>query len=57
MDLSRMVVGTHLPDQFLTEAEYTEVFKQIDRLNMEGLPVRIEAFPRCWLDVYKRQYQ
>ena len=48
MDLSRMVVGTHLPDQFLTEAEYTEVFKQIDRLNMEGLPVRIEAFPRCW---------
>lgn len=49
MDLSRMVIGTHSSDQFLTEVEYIKVFEQINHLDTKKLPVRIEAFPRCWL--------
>lgn len=56
MDLSRMVIGTHLPDQFLTEAEYIKVFKQINHLDTEKLPIRIEAFPRCWLKKIADEY-
>lgn len=49
MDLSRMVVGESCSDEFLGAEEYTEVFKQINSINTQKLPIRIEAFPRCWL--------
>lgn len=49
MDLSRMVEGEITSSQFLDENEYRKVFEQINNLNLNTIPVRIEAFPRCWL--------
>lgn len=49
MDLSRMVEGKIKSSNFLNEDEYIQVFVQICRLDTKILPVRIEAFPRCWL--------
>lgn len=49
MDLSRMVEGGMTSSQFLDENEYKQVFEQINKLNLDAIPVRIEAFPRCWL--------
>jgi radical SAM protein with 4Fe4S-binding SPASM domain len=49
MDLSRMVECGLTSSQFLNENEYKQVFEQISRLDLEAIPVRIEAFPRCWL--------
>lgn len=49
MDLSRMVEGGITALQFLNENEYKQVFEQICKLDIETIPVRIEAFPRCWL--------
>lgn len=49
MDLSRMVEGEIDSPQFLDENEYKRVFEQINNLNLDALPVRVEAFPRCWL--------
>lgn len=51
MDLSRMTgTGRHsVNDEFLTEYEYIEVFAQINELDTNVLPIRIESFPRCWL--------
>lgn len=50
MDLSRMVAGDVVSDQFLGEKGYIEVFKQINSMDTVELPVRIEAFPRCWIN-------
>lgn len=49
MDLSRMVEGEIKSNNFLGEKEYEDVFKQICELDIDKIPVRIEAFPRCWL--------
>lgn len=49
MDLSRMVEGELTSSQFLNENEYKQVFKQINNMDLDAIPVRIEAFPRCWL--------
>ena len=49
MDLSRMVVGNNPSDKFLNETDYIRVFEQINSLDTKKLPIRIEAFPRCWL--------
>lgn len=49
MDLSRMVEGEIDSPQFLNENEYKNVFEQINNLNLDAIPVRVEAFPRCWI--------
>lgn len=49
MDLSRMIEGETDTSQFLDENEYKIVFEQINNLDLDAIPVRIEAFPRCWL--------
>ena len=49
MDFSRMIVGKLSKEQFLMENEYIQVFKQINEFDTDKLPIRIEAFPRCWL--------
>lgn len=56
MDLSRMVCGTKIDDRFLTEKGYIEIFKQINNMNLSQIPVRIEAFPRCWLRMISDKY-
>ncbi len=56
MDLSRMVSGKIISEQFLNEEEYTEVFKQIHMMDLEELPVRIEAFPRCWMKMISEKH-
>lgn len=49
MDLSRMVEGGIESSQFLDDKEYEQVFEQISRLDVDAIPIRVEAFPRCWL--------
>lgn len=49
MDLSRMVEGGMTSSQFLDENEYKKIFEQINNLDLATIPVRIEAFPRCWI--------
>ena len=49
MDLSRMVVNGYKTGEFLNEEDYVKVFKQVNEFDTDELPVRIEAFPRCWL--------
>ena len=44
-----MVEGETESPQFLDENEYKIVFEQINNLDLDAIPVRIEAFPRCWL--------
>lgn len=56
MDLSRMVPNTQYDDMFLNESGYIEVFRQINSMDLTMLPVRIEAFPRCWLKKISREY-
>ena len=56
MDLSRMVAGEMASNQFLDEDGYIEVFKQINAMNTRELPVRIEAFPRCWIKTISEKH-
>lgn len=56
MDLSRMVVEDIESDCFLDENGYIEVFKQINSIDTIKLPIRIEAFPRCWLKEIAERY-
>ena len=59
MDLSRMVNSASSntsEDRFLTEREYIDVFRQINSLADEGVHVRMEAFPRCWLRKISESY-
>lgn len=48
IDLSRMVVKNNCKYDFLDENGYIEVFKQLNVIDNK-IPIRIEAFPRCWL--------
>lgn len=57
MDLSRMVVGDISTDRFLNEKEYIKVFEQINLIDTEKLPIRIEAFPRCWLKMIANNHK
>ena len=61
MDLSRMVAGDIVTDKFLDETEYIEIFRQINSMVTKELPIRIEAFPRCWIrkvtEIYKLNYE
>lgn len=56
MDLSRMVVGNQNTNDFLDAMDYAKVFEQINGLDLQKLPVRIEAFPRCWLLKISKKY-
>ena len=56
MDLSRMVVGKNSSAEFLGDEEYTKVFEQINSIDTQRLPIRIEAFPRCWLLKISKSY-
>ena len=56
MDLSRMVAGKIISEQFLDENGYIKVFEQINKMNTNELPIRIEAFPRCWIKRISNSY-
>lgn len=48
MDFSRMIESCN-NSSFLSSEEYIEIFREINKMDTDKLPVRIEAFPRCWL--------
>ena len=56
MDLSRMVVGCKASEGFLSASDYEVVFQEINSMDTVSLPVRIEAFPRCWLKMISQKH-
>lgn len=56
LDISRIVDIDNGKCYTLSENNLVSVFKQIELIDFNKLPIRIECFPRCWLNKISKIY-